>query len=84
MDHMGFGFIACRELMPDLWELADAVPEALAELTKALNGSSSSAPAKKTAAKKTTSTKAEPTKAEAKRTAPKKTAKRAASGRSRS
>ena len=35
MDHMGFGFIACRELMPDLWDLAHAVPEALAELGKA-------------------------------------------------
>jgi hypothetical protein len=38
MDHMGFGFIACRELVPELWDLAHAVPEALAELTKALNG----------------------------------------------
>ena len=40
LDHMGFGFIACRELVPDLWDMAHAVPEALAELTKALNGSS--------------------------------------------
>ena len=35
---MGFGFIACRELVPDLWDMAHAVPDALAELTKALNG----------------------------------------------
>jgi WS/DGAT/MGAT family acyltransferase len=34
MDHMGFGFIAARELMPDLWDLAHAVPDALAELQK--------------------------------------------------
>jgi diacylglycerol O-acyltransferase / wax synthase len=32
MDAIGFGFIACRELMPDLWELADAVPGAVTEL----------------------------------------------------
>jgi WS/DGAT/MGAT family acyltransferase len=31
-DRIGFGFIACRELVPQLWVLADAVPEALAEL----------------------------------------------------
>jgi WS/DGAT/MGAT family acyltransferase len=31
-DRVGFGFIACRELVPQLWDLADAVPEALAEL----------------------------------------------------
>jgi WS/DGAT/MGAT family acyltransferase len=49
MDHMGFGFIACRELVPDLWDLAHAVPEALGELTKALNGAGASTkPAKKT------------------------------------
>jgi diacylglycerol O-acyltransferase / wax synthase len=35
MDEIGFGFIACRELMPELWELADAVPAALAELVEA-------------------------------------------------
>lgn len=35
LDSVGFGFIACRELAPDLHTIADAVPEALAELTKA-------------------------------------------------
>jgi diacylglycerol O-acyltransferase / wax synthase len=35
MDAIGFGFIACRELMPELWDLADAVPAALAELVEA-------------------------------------------------
>ncbi|MHB8680943.1 MAG: WS/DGAT/MGAT family O-acyltransferase [Acidimicrobiales bacterium] len=31
-DRIGFGFIACRELMPSLWDLADDVPMALGEL----------------------------------------------------
>jgi WS/DGAT/MGAT family acyltransferase len=35
MDSVGFGFISCRELMPDLWDLAEAVPAALAELVEA-------------------------------------------------
>jgi diacylglycerol O-acyltransferase / wax synthase len=35
MDVLGFGFIACRELMPELWELSDAVAPALAELVEA-------------------------------------------------
>ena len=35
MDAIGFGMIACRELMPELWDLVDAVPDALAELVAA-------------------------------------------------
>jgi len=35
LDHIDFGFIACRELIPDLDEMAAAVPDALAELMKA-------------------------------------------------
>ncbi len=35
LDHVEFGFIACQDLVPDLEALADAVPAALAELTKA-------------------------------------------------
>ena len=31
-----FGLISCRELMPDLWTLADLLPEALAELRAAM------------------------------------------------
>ena len=34
-DRIGFGFIACRELMPGLWDLADAVEGAVAELLDA-------------------------------------------------
>jgi diacylglycerol O-acyltransferase len=75
MDHMGFGFIACRELMPDLWELADAVPDALADLTKALNGSSAVPVGKKSPSK------AAPRKPAAKKSAAKKAAKKTTSGR---
>jgi WS/DGAT/MGAT family acyltransferase len=35
MDAIGFGFIASKELMPELWDLADAVPGAVAELLEA-------------------------------------------------
>jgi WS/DGAT/MGAT family acyltransferase len=35
MDAIGFGFIACKELMPELWDLADAVPGAVEELLEA-------------------------------------------------
>jgi WS/DGAT/MGAT family acyltransferase len=34
MDNVDFGFIACRETVPGLWDLAGFVPEALAELVK--------------------------------------------------
>jgi hypothetical protein len=29
---VGFGFVACRELIPDLWDIAEAVGPALDEL----------------------------------------------------
>ena len=35
LDHIDFGFIASRDLVPDLDDLAAAVPEALANLKKA-------------------------------------------------
>jgi WS/DGAT/MGAT family acyltransferase len=35
MDTIGFGFIACKELMPELWDLSDAVPAAVQELLDA-------------------------------------------------
>jgi WS/DGAT/MGAT family acyltransferase len=34
-DHVDFGFLVCRELVPDVDDLAGAVPDALAELVKA-------------------------------------------------
>jgi hypothetical protein len=33
-DHLDFGVIACRDLVPDLWDLAGLFPEALEELEK--------------------------------------------------
>jgi WS/DGAT/MGAT family acyltransferase len=35
LDHMDYGFLACRELVPDIDELAACVPDALTELMKA-------------------------------------------------
>ncbi len=35
LDEIGFGFIGCRALLPDLDELAAAVPAALADLAEA-------------------------------------------------
>jgi diacylglycerol O-acyltransferase / wax synthase len=35
LDHVDFGFLASRELLPDVDDLAAAVPEAFAELVKA-------------------------------------------------
>jgi hypothetical protein len=34
LDHVDFGFIACRELVPDVDVLAGAIPDALRELQK--------------------------------------------------
>jgi WS/DGAT/MGAT family acyltransferase len=39
MDSVDWGFIADKEAVPDLWDLAAAVPEALAELVKAASDS---------------------------------------------
>jgi diacylglycerol O-acyltransferase / wax synthase len=50
LDSVGFGFISCRELMPDLWELADSVPDALAELVDAAKKETK--PAKRPAARR--------------------------------
>ncbi len=35
VDNIDWGFIACRELMPDLWDLAGAIGDAQSELLKA-------------------------------------------------
>ena len=42
-DRIGFGFIACRELVPDLWQLAEAVPVELAALVDAVRPKASKA-----------------------------------------
>jgi WS/DGAT C-terminal domain len=35
LDSVGFGLIGCREIVPNLGEIAAAVPDALAELLRA-------------------------------------------------
>ena len=35
LDHVDFGFLVCRELVPDVDDLAAAVPDAMGELVKA-------------------------------------------------
>jgi WS/DGAT/MGAT family acyltransferase len=37
MDSIDVGFMVCRELVPDVWKLADLVEEAMAELLKAVD-----------------------------------------------
>ncbi len=37
LDKIDFGFLGCRELLPDIDDLAAAVPDALAELAKAVD-----------------------------------------------
>jgi diacylglycerol O-acyltransferase len=41
LDNLDFGLISCRELVPDLWDLCDLLPDALAELEAAVSGRSS-------------------------------------------
>ena len=31
-DRVGFGIMACPDLVPDVWQIADAIPEALHEI----------------------------------------------------
>jgi diacylglycerol O-acyltransferase len=42
LDTLHWGFLAGREAMPELWDLANAVPDALAELSKAVAATSPS------------------------------------------
>jgi diacylglycerol O-acyltransferase / wax synthase len=35
LDNLDFGLVACRELVPDLWDLCDLLPGSLAELSPA-------------------------------------------------
>jgi diacylglycerol O-acyltransferase / wax synthase len=34
-DRIGFGIVACAQLVPDVWQIAEAIPQALTELAKA-------------------------------------------------
>ena len=76
--NLDFGFVSCRELVPDLWRLSDLLQESMAEylalaeaeLARAPAGASSAlAPARKTAARTTPAKKATARKAAAKKAA---------------
>ena len=59
MDNVDIGFMACRELVPDVWDLVDYVGEAMDELLAAIDSPAPVKPApKKRAAKKTAAKKA--------------------------
>ena len=48
LDRVDVGFMACREVVPDLWLLAGEIPAAMADLTKAaaeVQGAAANAPA---------------------------------------
>jgi topoisomerase IA-like protein len=78
MDHVDVGFMACRELVPDVWDMVDHVQDAMAELLAATSGVSPAPAAKPRVAKKATAKKATAKKAPAKKAPAKKaTAKKA-------
>lgn len=76
MDHVDVGFMACRELVPDVWDMADHVQEAMGELLAA-----TAAPAKTAAEKKAPATTAAARKAPTKKAAVKKAVVKKAAAR---
>ena len=50
--NLDFGFIACRELVPDVWSLVDYLHESLQELLDSIGPAKPAAPTKKTTAKR--------------------------------
>jgi predicted RNase H-like HicB family nuclease len=56
LDHLDFGLVACSDLIPNVWDLADGLADALEELKKAADTHSASSPATRPrrAAKKST------------------------------
>jgi hypothetical protein len=34
LDNLDFGFVACREMVPDLWDMSAYLDDAMAELVK--------------------------------------------------
>jgi WS/DGAT/MGAT family acyltransferase len=49
MGHVDFGVIACRELVPDVWDIADGFGEAVLELRKLADEATAPGPARKAA-----------------------------------
>ncbi len=45
LDNLDFGLIACRELVPDIWDLAQYLAEALEELVKLADHAAPAEPA---------------------------------------
>ncbi|NNE72658.1 MAG: wax ester/triacylglycerol synthase family O-acyltransferase [Acidimicrobiales bacterium] len=60
--HLDFGFVSDRDLVPDLWDMADAVPGALAELAASVEAMQTKPPAA-TKKAKTKKSKKKPAKA---------------------
>ena len=46
MGHVDFGVIACRELVPDVWDIADGFGEAVLELHKLAEDAARPAPSR--------------------------------------
>ena len=73
-DHVDIGFMVDSALVPDVWNMADRVSDALLELREAAGLEVPESPAEKTTPKKTTTKRAATKKTAAKKTAAKKTA----------
>jgi WS/DGAT/MGAT family acyltransferase len=71
MDNVDIGFMACRELIPDVWDLVEHVERSMAELLAAVDALDAP-PAPKAAATKPPSTTAAPKKVAAKKATAKK------------
>ena len=71
---LDFGFLACRELVPDVWDMMDMLHESLDELLTAIEPPPPKSPVNTTPAKKAATKKTPTKKTAAKKTAAKKTA----------
>jgi len=54
LDHLDFGLVACSDLIPNVWDLADGLVDALEELKKAADTKSAAGRPRRAAAKKKT------------------------------
>jgi diacylglycerol O-acyltransferase / wax synthase len=77
---LDFGLVACREMVPDVWNLIGYLQDAMAEMLALVPADTEKAPAKKAPAKKTGAKKAPAKKTPAKKTAAKKAPAKKSSG----
>jgi diacylglycerol O-acyltransferase / wax synthase len=77
---LDFGLVACREMVPDVWNLIGYLQDAMAEMVALVPADTEKAPAKKAPAKKTGAKKAPAKKTPAKKTAAKKAPAKKSSG----